>query len=116
MSRIWGGIHPPVDDFGGRRAGSLVGKGVWTLVQKYFKYFDGSITNNPVALAIRPLDAGRSELRLSTTRGFHYKIQSTPNLETPFEDEPGGSERAQDSILLRTNLHSGPARFFRALP
>lgn len=112
LSRIWGGIHPPVDDFSGRRVGSLVGKGVWALVQKYF---DGSITNNPVALAIRPLDAGRSELRFGATRGFHYKVQSAPNPDAPFEDEPGGRELARDTVLLRTNLHSGPARFFRAV-
>jgi hypothetical protein len=36
LSRIWGGIHPPVDDFGGRRAGAQCGLGVWALVQKYF--------------------------------------------------------------------------------
>lgn len=101
-----------MDDFSGRRVGSLVGKGVWALVQKYF---DGSITNNPVALAIRPLDAGRSELRFGATRGFHYKVQSAPNPDAPFEDEPGGRELARDTVLLRTNLHSGPARFFRAV-
>src|SRR6266498_5054628 len=39
LSRIWGGIHPPVDDFGGRRAGSQCGKAVWALAHKFF---DGS--------------------------------------------------------------------------
>jgi len=29
LSRIWGGIHPPADDFGGRRTGSQVGKMAW---------------------------------------------------------------------------------------
>jgi hypothetical protein len=37
LSRIWGGIHPPADDFAGRRAGSQCGKQVWALAQKYFK-------------------------------------------------------------------------------
>src|SRR6266404_5187805 len=42
LARIWGGIHPPVDDFAGRRAGAQCGQGVWALAQKYF---DGSVTN-----------------------------------------------------------------------
>jgi hypothetical protein len=36
ISRIWGGIHPPVDNFQGRRAGAQCGQGVWALAQKYF--------------------------------------------------------------------------------
>lgn len=36
LSRIWGGIHPPVDDFAGRRAGAHCGQAVWALVQQYF--------------------------------------------------------------------------------
>src|SRR5262249_4043988 len=36
LSRIWGGIHPPVDDFTGRRVGSQCGLGAWALAQRYF--------------------------------------------------------------------------------
>src|SRR5207245_2828460 len=48
ISRIWGGIHPPIDNLAGRRAGAQCGLGVWALAQKYF---DGSITNTSFALA-----------------------------------------------------------------
>jgi hypothetical protein len=36
-SRIYGGIHPPADDFAGRKLGSLCGREAWTLAQRYFE-------------------------------------------------------------------------------
>jgi hypothetical protein len=46
ISRIWGGIHPPADDFAGRIVGSQCGQGVWALAQKYFA---GNSAPSPVA-------------------------------------------------------------------
>jgi hypothetical protein len=39
VSRLFGGIHVPADDFNGRRTGSLCGKEAW---QAALTYFDGS--------------------------------------------------------------------------
>lgn len=39
VSRIYGGIHPSVDDFSGRQIGSICGTDAWALAQRYF---DGS--------------------------------------------------------------------------
>ena len=36
MSRIFGGIHPSVDDLSGRRTGSICGIDAWKLAQAYF--------------------------------------------------------------------------------
>lgn len=36
LSRIWGGIHPPVDDVPGRRIGVKVGQDAFNLAQHYF--------------------------------------------------------------------------------
>jgi FG-GAP-like repeat/ASPIC and UnbV/Domain of unknown function (DUF6851) len=36
ISRIYGGIHIPADDFAGRRIGSRVGKQAWTRAERYF--------------------------------------------------------------------------------
>ncbi len=36
QSRLWGGIHVPVDDFNGRVMGSAIGKAAWTLAQTYY--------------------------------------------------------------------------------
>lgn len=37
LSRIWGGIHPPVDDVPGRRMGIEVARGVLNLSNSYFR-------------------------------------------------------------------------------
>jgi len=36
VSRIYGGIHIPADDFAGRRLGSRIGKAAWGLAERYF--------------------------------------------------------------------------------
>jgi hypothetical protein len=36
ISRIFGGIHIPEDDFGGRQTGSQCGKAAWALAEQYF--------------------------------------------------------------------------------
>src|SRR5207237_8350959 len=90
LSRIWGGIHPPVDDLAGRRTGAHCGQAVWTLVQRYF---DGSITDAPINLAIRRLDPGAYETRFNTIRGMYYKVQFTTDLNKPFVDEAAGATR-----------------------
>ena len=36
LSRLYGGIHPPADDFTGRRMGSQVGKAAWEKAQTFF--------------------------------------------------------------------------------
>jgi hypothetical protein len=36
LSRIWGGIHPPVDDIPGRKIGEVVGTDAFDLAQEYF--------------------------------------------------------------------------------
>jgi hypothetical protein len=36
VSRIFGGIHIPADDFTGRRIGSTCGKDAWALAQRYY--------------------------------------------------------------------------------
>tara|TARA_R110002050_G_scaffold300018_1_gene467371 strand:+ start:57343 stop:61377 length:4035 start_codon:yes stop_codon:yes gene_type:complete len=37
LSRIWGGIHPPVDDISGRRIGEKIGKSAFNYGISYFK-------------------------------------------------------------------------------
>jgi len=112
ISRIWGGIHPPIDNLAGRLVGSQVGKGVWALAQKYF---DGSVTNTPFALTIRPLNPAGCELRHDAIRGFFYKLQSTPDLHQPFIDDPAGFTQALDSSIVRTDNAVGPQRYYRVI-
>jgi hypothetical protein len=37
LSRIWGGIHPPVDDIPGRRIGEKIGRAAYELATEYFE-------------------------------------------------------------------------------
>ena len=36
LSRLYGGIHIPADDFAGRKTGSVCGKAAWALASSYF--------------------------------------------------------------------------------
>ena len=111
LSRIWGGIHPPADDFNGRISGSQAGQSVYALVKKYW---DGSVSNTPVILALQKLNSGTNQVTFNTLRGLYYKMQSTTNLTVPFSDEPGGVTLALDGWLVRTNASSGSQKFYRA--
>lgn len=112
LSRIWGGIHPPVDDFAGRRAGAQCGQGAWNLARTYF---DGSILNTPVHLTARRPSPSRTELEFNTVRGFYYHVQSTTNLNEAFTNEPGGPRLALEGSMIQTNQSSVPTRFYRVL-
>ena len=110
LSRIFGGIHPSVDDFTGRRTGSQCGIGAWLLAQKYF---DGSIAQSPFSLTIRSLNPTGCELRFNTVRGFYYKLQSTSELLQPFTDDPVGFVQAFDTSMTRTDTVVGPKNLYR---
>ncbi len=111
LSRIWGGIHPPADDFAGRIAGSAAGKQAWALVQKYW---DGSITV-PEA-GIRRLTERDYEFQFITRRGFHFQVQSTTELGAPFVNEGEPIRVPFDSLpIRRTNRVTEPQRFHRVI-
>jgi hypothetical protein len=113
ISRIFGGIHPPVDNLWGRRTGEQVGKAVWEVARKYF---DGSIIDTPVSLTLRKLEDGKGEVRFNTLRAMYYELQSTPNLNEPFTSMSGsGIVRAFDSSMAITNDLADPNIFYRAV-
>lgn len=113
MSRIFGGIHPPVDNVWGRRTGAQVGKAVWEAARKYF---DGSIANTPISLTLRKLDGGKTEVRYNTIRAMYYETQTTTNLNEPFKVLSGSVLiRAVDSSLAVTNNADQSGVFYRAV-
>lgn len=112
ISRIWGGIHPPIDNYMGRQVGSQCGLGVWALAQKYF---DGSVTNTPVNLAIRTVDGSGCELYFNSIRAFYYKLQSTTDLSQPFVDEPGGYIEAFDLSMVLPDTLVNPRKYYRVV-
>lgn len=110
LSRIWGGIHPPVDDFTGRRVGSEVGKKTWALAKTFF---DGSVVNSEVDLAARKLDNSNVEVRFNAVRGLYYKLQTSAKIDGPFADENSQAQLALEASLATTNSLSNPAKFYR---
>ena len=110
LSRIWGGIHPPADDFSGRRVGAQVGTNVWALVQKFF---DGSVANSQIHLAARKLSNGNIELGFNAVRGLYYKIHSTANVGGPYSNGGNPGQVAFEAWTTSTNSPSDPRKFFR---
>lgn len=112
LSRLWGGIHVPVDDLTGRRMGSQAGQNAWARARHYF---DGSLAASPVLATIHPLDSLRCEVRFSTVRGLYYKLQSTPYLGQPFTDESGGFIQALDAHMSGSPATDSGRKFFRVV-
>jgi hypothetical protein len=110
LSRIWGGIHPPVDDFAGRRVGAQVGSNCWALAKSFF---NGSVTNSPISLTTRKLDAGNLEVRYSAVRSLYYKVLTSTNVEGPYRDGGQPSQRALEASIPTTNSLGGDRKFFR---
>jgi hypothetical protein len=112
ISRIWGGIHPPCDDFAGRRVGSQCGSNAWALAKRYW---DGSVTNTPVT--ITRLNSSQYEVRYTALRGFYYQLQSSLLVDQPFTNSPPETLQPFDTMsVARTNtFFIDQKKFFRAV-
>ena len=110
LSRIWGGIHPPCDDTPGRRVGAQVGSNAWNLARSYF---DGSVTNTPIQIATRKLDAGNVELRFNAVRGLFYKVHTATNVTGPYTGGGALGQVAYERFVGSTNAISGAQKYFR---
>jgi hypothetical protein len=109
LSRIYGGIHPPVDNFAGRRVGAEAGKAVWSLAKTYF---DGSIARVPTQLALARSPDGL-ELRYPTLRGLFYQLQSAPTPGQPFSDVVGELFQAFDTVQVNRLSPDSSGKYFR---
>ena len=111
LSRLWGGIHVSADDLTGRRVGQRCGQSAWTLARTYF---DGSITNTPIHLAIRPRSGGNCELQFNAVRGFAYQLESDTDVAGNYDASITTLPRATDNQMIVTNLPmAGSQRFYR---
>lgn len=108
LSRIWGGIHPPADDFAGRRVGSEAGRSAWELARRFF---DGTVGKTPIQLATRRLEDGTVEVRFPAVRGLYYRIASAEAVEGPYVEGTGGV--AYEASIGSSHAVTDPRRFFR---
>ncbi len=109
LSRMWGGIHPPVDDFAGRRAGSQCGQGVWAQAQKYF---DGSIFASNTPPALQPMNDGvineRTEINLSASATDADTPAQTLRFSLDPGDPPGASITSDGKFSWKPTEAQGP--------
>ncbi len=100
ISRLYGGIHVPVDDGPGRIMGSQCGIQAWNLA---VKYFDGSIGGVPVYPQFRSGGGATFHLSWNRLRGFYYRVLSSPDLVHFTELDPwrrAESSRGEMEIVL----------------
>lgn len=78
LSRLYGGIHFPIDDGPGRIMGSQAGRQAMKLAEAYF---DGSILRKPV-IARLVTDAEGSRIEAHLVRGLSYQIERSLDLQS----------------------------------
>lgn len=70
LSRIWGGIHPPIDDIRGRIIGDKIGTDAFNLALEYFEgTLSNSVYNTKSAVTIYPLPF-KDHFNIVTTESY----------------------------------------------
>ncbi|MAP54266.1 T9SS type A sorting domain-containing protein [Altibacter sp.] len=81
LSRIWGGIHPPIDDIPGRIIGAKVGKQAFSFAERFFTgkiASEGVLYPNPAQEIVNVLYRSNRPLKLSVFALQGRKVYSTP--------------------------------------
>jgi hypothetical protein len=107
ISRIYGGIHFPVDDGPGRMMGSAAGIQAMNLAGKYF---DGSIWVEPIQATLARGTSG-FELRARLVRGLYFKVEGSSDLRIWEEENP--FQQALDSEIVIPVATTPDRRFYR---
>jgi hypothetical protein len=111
LSRIWGGIHPPADDFAGRIAGSQAGQGAW---HKARRYWDGTILNDPCELVEQHQSGAAWQVRAETLRAMRYRLESAPALEGPWTADTATVTATDAYTSFTSSSSTNAVRFLRA--
>ncbi|WP_298488042.1 T9SS type A sorting domain-containing protein [uncultured Maribacter sp.] len=88
LSRIWGGIHPPIDDIPGRKIGDKIGKEAFALAKEYFNgtiflnedNFDVSVTNKTCS------SLNNGTLKITAKNNLNYET-TIDNVTYNFNEE-----------------------------
>lgn len=114
ISRLYGGIHVPVDDGPGRVIGAQCGISAWDLA---VRYFDGSVRNLPFASNLAPDAGGDLVLEWDTLRGAYYQVQQSDSLSDDFPERGEWIQAVETRGWFPVpDPHiGGPRRFFRVV-
>jgi hypothetical protein len=107
VSRLYGGIHFPVDDGPGRVMGSAAGIRAMNLAAKYF---DGSILAEPIEATLARGGNGL-ELRARLVRGLYFKVEGSSDLRT-WDDETSLQQALDSEVVMPVEV-TGDRRFYR---
>lgn len=99
LSRIWGGIHPPVDDLPGRHIGMVIGPDAFNLAKEYFEGGQvitdaGNHSLNELGVYPNPVVGDQLSIRLAN---------ASDNLEVEVFDVSG-------KLFLRETFSSGSSQ------
>jgi hypothetical protein len=109
ISRLYGGIHFPVDDNPGRIMGSTCGIQAWKCARKYF---DGSIANDEVNATIE-LDAfNNCTIGWNSLPSFSYKVEASVDLNN-FSPLSGGQQGHEYTNSFNLSMPGAEKLFFR---
>ena len=98
ISRLYGGIHVPVDDGPGRIVGAKCGLAA---VQLAARYFDGSLLEEPLTMNYTDQGDGTYELTTNAIRGLFYRVESSTDMKnfTPVESQVRAGETTFNSVV-----------------
>ncbi|MFC4874697.1 DUF6851 domain-containing protein [Negadavirga shengliensis] len=107
LSRIWGGIHPPVDDIPGRVIGEKVGEEAFRLAKKYFKNIVLGIPKNgetgSVSVFPNPVKTG-NPLRIRLPADRQHLTVSLRSMSGALILEEKGLATENREVILETSL------------
>ena len=111
LSRIWGGIHPPVDDIPGRLMGIEVGIDAFNCAKDYFTgaICEGTLhVNDPLPLSLYEADqAIYSDATVLASKNITYQAGNFIQLDPGFTVEQGGVfTTLMIGCNLKNKLHS----------
>lgn len=112
ISRLYGGIHFPVDDGPGRIMGSECGVAAWNMASRYY---DGSILDERPTARLVPVSP-TSTLEWNGRRGLYYQVEKS---DTIGNFSPLGAPIRSTAEAMATDVtapSTSESAFYRVVP
>ena len=112
LSRIWGGIHPPVDDIRGRQIGEEIGQEAFDFAQQYFENTvlgtDDDVLADQTAIYPNPIHPGNTLRIKLPTEQQHLTVRIRSMQGALVQQEAVRTTRGEiavDTSSLRTGMY-----------